>query len=225
MANENETVGQRLRSMRQARGHTLAEVAERSGLSIPYISNLEMDRANPTLEALESLAQSLDVPMASLVGNSSPTVPLQEVLASAPQSLVQFSRSPDFQKTVQELADRQGESLDVMRQRVLAGMASSTQRSADEPTEDHWQRILGMYALILKPSKRGLALEARHECARDHRRFELNATDPSHSVQLGEHQEKARARRPPVLRSTVPAVRCAARAIHTCGGPGLLTNS
>jgi hypothetical protein len=92
----------------------------------------------------------LDVPLASLLGESGPKEPLDVVLASAPPSLIQFSRSQDFQETVAELAERQHESVDVMRQRVLVGMVSSPQRSNGEPTEEDWRRLLDAYSLILK---------------------------------------------------------------------------
>jgi transcriptional regulator with XRE-family HTH domain len=150
MANESETIGQRLRARRVELGRTLAEVAEQSGLSLPYVSNLERGRGNPTLEALEALARALDVPLSSLLGESGPMEPMQVVLASAPPSLLQFSRSSDFQETVADLAKQQGEPVDAMRQRVLVGMVSSPQRSGGEPTEEDWRRILDAYSLILK---------------------------------------------------------------------------
>lgn len=150
MANESETIGQRLRARRVELGLTLAEVAEKASLSLPYVSNLERGRGNPTLEALAALARALDIPLASLVGEAGPMEPLQVVLASAPASLLQFSRSAGFAETVAELADRQGESADVMRQKLLIGMASSPQRSSGEPTEEDWRRILDAYSLILK---------------------------------------------------------------------------
>lgn len=150
MANESETIGQRLRARRVELGLTLAEVAEKAGLSLPYVSNLERGRGNPTLEALGALARALDIALASLVGHAGPIEPLQVVLASAPPSLLQFSRSPDFQETVEDLAKRQDEPVDVMRQKLLVGMASSPQRSSGEPTEDDWRRILDAYSLILK---------------------------------------------------------------------------
>ena len=151
MANESETIGQRLRARRVGLGRTLAEVAEQSGLSLPYVSNLERGRGNPTLEALQALARALDIPLASLVGDGvGAQVGLEVVLASAPASLLQFSRSPGFQETVAELAERQGESEAVMRQKLLVGMASSPQRSSGEPTEEDWRRILDAYSLILK---------------------------------------------------------------------------
>jgi transcriptional regulator with XRE-family HTH domain len=151
MTNDSETIGQRLRARRVALGRTLAEVAEQSGLSLPYVSNLERGRGNPTLDALQALARALDVPLASLVGDGVVVhVGLDVVLASAPPSLLQFSRSPDFQETVEDLAKRQGEPMDAMRQKLLVGMASSPQRSSGEPTEDDWRRILDAYSLILK---------------------------------------------------------------------------
>ena len=150
MAPESETIGQRLRARRVELGLTLADVAEQSGLSLPYVSNLERGRGNPTLEALRALARALLMPLAGLLGDDRPVEPLQLVLASAPPSLRHFSRSADFQETVAELAERQGESVEAMRQKLLVGMASSPQRSSGEPTEDDWRRILDAYSLILK---------------------------------------------------------------------------
>ena len=43
----------------------MSEVAEQSGLSLPYVSNLERGRGNPTLDALRALAKALDVPLPS----------------------------------------------------------------------------------------------------------------------------------------------------------------
>jgi transcriptional regulator with XRE-family HTH domain len=151
MVNDSGSIGQRLRARRVALGRTLADVAEQSGLSLPYVSNLERGRGNPTLEALQALAKALEVPLASLIGDGvDADVGLDVVLASAPPSLLQFSRSPDFRETVADLAKRQGESVDAMRQKLLIGMASSPQRSRGEPTEEDWRRILDAYSLILK---------------------------------------------------------------------------
>jgi transcriptional regulator with XRE-family HTH domain len=150
MVSEGETIGQRLRARRVQLGLTLAEVADKAKLSLPYVSNLERGRGNPTLDALGALARALDIPLASLVGDEGPVKPLQVVLASAPPSLLQFSRSADFQETVAELAERQDESVEAMRQKLLVGMASSPQRSSGEPTEEDWRRILDAYSLILK---------------------------------------------------------------------------
>lgn len=150
MPSPTETIGQRLRARRVELGLTLAQVAEQAGLSLPYVSNLERGRGNPTLDALTALAQALDVPIASLMGDDGGGDPLDSVLASAPRSLLQFARSTAFQETVTQLAERQGSSADEMRRRLLVGMASSPRRSSGEPTEDDWRRLLDAYSLILQ---------------------------------------------------------------------------
>ena len=47
-----------------SRGLTLAAVAERSGLNVGYLSQIENDKASPSLDALAELAAALDVPPA-----------------------------------------------------------------------------------------------------------------------------------------------------------------
>jgi transcriptional regulator with XRE-family HTH domain len=145
-----ETIGQRLRARRAELGLTLAKVAEQSGLSLPYVSNLERGRGNPTLDALNALALALDVPLASLMGDSGEGDPFTAMLASAPRSLTQFTRSAAFEEVVRQLAERQGAPVEEMRRRLVVGMASSPRRSTGEPTEDDWRRLLDAYSLILQ---------------------------------------------------------------------------
>jgi transcriptional regulator with XRE-family HTH domain len=57
-------VGRRIRTRRQDRGLTLAAVSEATGLNIGYLSQLENDKASPSLETLASLADALEVPVA-----------------------------------------------------------------------------------------------------------------------------------------------------------------
>ena len=144
-------VGQRLRARRIALGLTLAEVAEKADLSLPYVSNLERGRGNPTLDALRALADALETDLATIVGEGPvPSSGLELVLGSAPPSLLQFSRSQGFLELVRELADRQGESEEAMREKLLVGLASSPQRSSGDPTEEDWRRILDAYSLNLR---------------------------------------------------------------------------
>ncbi|MHB8318945.1 MAG: helix-turn-helix domain-containing protein [Acidimicrobiales bacterium] len=150
MPSPTETIGSRLRARRVELGLTLAQVAEQAGLSLPYVSNLERGRGNPTLDALTALARALDVPLASLMGADGDDDPFDTVLATAPKSLLQFARSAAFQETVSQLAKRQGAPVDEMRRRLLIGMASSPRRSSGEPTEDDWRRLLDAYSLILQ---------------------------------------------------------------------------
>lgn len=59
-------LGERLRELRAAREWTLEELAERSGLSKPFLSRLESGTRQPSIAAVLTLARVFDVPMGSL---------------------------------------------------------------------------------------------------------------------------------------------------------------
>lgn len=61
-------VGPRLRAMRQARGSTLAQLSETTGVSLSTLSRLESGQRRPTLELLLPLARAYRVPLDELVG-------------------------------------------------------------------------------------------------------------------------------------------------------------
>ncbi len=62
-------IASRLRERRVALDLTLSQVAERSGLSIPYVSNLELARGNPTIKSLVAICQALEIPFVGIVLN------------------------------------------------------------------------------------------------------------------------------------------------------------
>lgn len=57
-------VGRQIRRWRSERGLTLARVAEAAGLNVGYLSQIENDKASPSLACLSALAGALDVPIA-----------------------------------------------------------------------------------------------------------------------------------------------------------------
>lgn len=65
-------VGANVRSARTASGLTQEELAERSGFSQQYISELENGRRNPTIVSIYELAQALGVTHEQLVASSVP---------------------------------------------------------------------------------------------------------------------------------------------------------
>jgi transcriptional regulator with XRE-family HTH domain len=68
-------VGAEIRRWRTQRAMTLAQVAERSGLNIGYLSQIENDKASPSLESLAAIGDALDVPVAwFLLGDTSAPV-------------------------------------------------------------------------------------------------------------------------------------------------------
>lgn len=64
-------VGAQVRRRRRERRLTLAQVAERSGLNVGYLSQVENDKASPSLETLAALGEALDVPIAWFLLDSS----------------------------------------------------------------------------------------------------------------------------------------------------------
>src|SRR5688572_19161208 len=63
-----DAVGPRLRSLRQERNVTLAQLSEQTGISVSTLSRLESGQRKPTLELLLGLARAHQVPLDELVG-------------------------------------------------------------------------------------------------------------------------------------------------------------
>jgi transcriptional regulator with XRE-family HTH domain len=57
-------VGSQIRRWRGSRGLTLSQIAARTGLTVGYLSQVENDKASPSLTVLGTLADALDVPAA-----------------------------------------------------------------------------------------------------------------------------------------------------------------
>ena len=61
-----EVLGGRLRALRADRKETLAETAERAGISPQYLSEVERGRKEPSSEMIAALAGALDTTLADL---------------------------------------------------------------------------------------------------------------------------------------------------------------
>ena len=59
-------LGSRLRALRADRRETLAETAERAGISPQYLSEIERGRKEPSSEMIAALAGALDTTLADL---------------------------------------------------------------------------------------------------------------------------------------------------------------
>lgn len=58
---------ERLRELRQERGQRLKDVSEIAGISIPYLSDLERGRTNPSLDTLQTLAGAYGITVHDLL--------------------------------------------------------------------------------------------------------------------------------------------------------------
>ncbi len=88
-------LGEQVRNVRKSRGITLKELAERTGLSIGYISQIERDLTDPSLSTLRKLSEALDVPTYLFMGvaetDSRLTTRKNEVITlSQPNSSIRY---------------------------------------------------------------------------------------------------------------------------------------
>ena len=65
-------VGGEIRRWRNERALTLAQVAASSGLNMGYLSQIENDKASPSLDALAAIGNALDVPIAWFLLDATP---------------------------------------------------------------------------------------------------------------------------------------------------------
>ncbi|MET9450306.1 helix-turn-helix domain-containing protein [Streptomyces cinerochromogenes] len=74
-------VGAAVRRRRRALELTLAVVAERSGLSVPFLSQVENDKARPSRTSLEKLADALRTTAVELLAAADPAASVDVVRA------------------------------------------------------------------------------------------------------------------------------------------------
>src|SRR3954453_16510266 len=68
-------VGGRLRATRERQGISLRELARRIGVSPSLVSQIELDRVNPSVSTLYALVTELGVTMSDVFADESPTAP------------------------------------------------------------------------------------------------------------------------------------------------------
>lgn len=66
MKTTKELLGARIKEIRKLRKMTQEKLAEKIGVDPKYVSFIEVGRSSPSLEALEKLAQALDVDIKDL---------------------------------------------------------------------------------------------------------------------------------------------------------------
>jgi transcriptional regulator with XRE-family HTH domain len=84
-------VGSQIRRWRTSRGRTLAQVATASGVNIGYLSQIENDKASPSLTVLGAIADALDVPPAWFLMGDAP-VPVVVRAAERPAVETELGR-------------------------------------------------------------------------------------------------------------------------------------
>jgi len=102
-------LGQTIRSLRLGKGWSLSELAEQSGVSKAYISDLENGNAGkPNIQYVYSVATALDVTLDELLGESKPKSQRAEKRKSEdlPPGLLELQQELDLTtEDVELLAD------------------------------------------------------------------------------------------------------------------------
>ncbi|MEU5403014.1 XRE family transcriptional regulator [Streptomyces sp. NPDC005963] len=86
-------VGAAVRRRRRALELTLAVVAERSGLSVPFLSQIENERARPSTRSLERVADALETTVGRLIAASDAARTVAVVRAKTPPALDDTDRT------------------------------------------------------------------------------------------------------------------------------------
>src|SRR4051812_49844262 len=60
-------VGTRIRALREGMGYSLRDLAERSGVSAPMLSQVERSETSPTLAVAEKIAAGLELTLSQLL--------------------------------------------------------------------------------------------------------------------------------------------------------------
>lgn len=97
-------IGGIIKVMREQRGWRLADVAERTGLSISYLSDIERLRTNPSVGASAKIAEAFDVDLSELFAGAALS------LSTLEYTLIEAWRMSDIVtllKLVTELAQKQ----------------------------------------------------------------------------------------------------------------------
>ncbi|WP_052462390.1 helix-turn-helix domain-containing protein [Nigerium massiliense] len=97
-AAQRATLGEFIASQRRAAEMSLRQLAERAGISNPYVSQIERGLRKPSAEVLQSLATALSVSAETLFQRAGLLDPGQERSTSVPGAIRNDGRLSEAQK-------------------------------------------------------------------------------------------------------------------------------
>ncbi|SHJ92886.1 helix-turn-helix domain-containing protein [Paramaledivibacter caminithermalis] len=104
-------VGKRIKELRKERGLSLKDLSKRIDISISFLSDIENERSNPSLDRLKDIAKGLDTTVSYLLGESDNIV--------FDDNIYKVLSNPYMQEIINELKDFDSWS-EEDRQEVLA---------------------------------------------------------------------------------------------------------
>lgn len=113
-------IGRRIRTLREARGISLSELARRAGVGKATLSGVETGTRNPTLETLWAITAQLGVPFTQLVETPSESLKVQGTAVEA---------------TLLQVFEEEGVSFELYRLRVPPGITQTSPAHHEGVTE------------------------------------------------------------------------------------------
>lgn len=86
-----DIVGKRIRMLRELKGWTRADLANKAGLSLRFLADVEKGDANVSLMRLSEVAEALEVSLLTLLAGSGPVRDPLEELATLPPERIQMA--------------------------------------------------------------------------------------------------------------------------------------
>jgi transcriptional regulator with XRE-family HTH domain len=149
---DHAAIGRQLRARRTAAGRTVASVAADSGLSVPYIANLENGRGNPTATALTRLADALGMRLVITLVPDEDGKDSQQAREPAPPevpaSLVRLGRTARFRQAAAAIATALDLNAAEFSAQFVTSLAALAHTMGKDLAEPDWWRILDALLLI-----------------------------------------------------------------------------
>ncbi|MCQ2591855.1 MAG: helix-turn-helix domain-containing protein [Treponema sp.] len=90
MDNITHILGKNIRELRKQKGWTQEVLAEKSGISVPFMTQIELGKKSASLEVVESIAYALTVPYSRLFKDDNPSTKteFENQLVSSLQNII-----------------------------------------------------------------------------------------------------------------------------------------
>jgi transcriptional regulator with XRE-family HTH domain len=125
-------LGRKIKSIRTGRGITIQDIAERSGLSKGFLSQVENDKTSPSLNTLERIAEALETSLTYLLLDE------QQAPAFARRGERQVLIDEASQGRLEYLSPTSGRSLQLVLVDLPAGRAAGDGSHQHEGEEACW---------------------------------------------------------------------------------------
>jgi len=103
------TIGKAIKIIREAKGKSLGVLANQAKVSIPYLSLVEADKRNPSLDVIQRAAAALEVPLdVFLLIGTTANSSLKSSNDLATRLVVMLNKMEIFERKIQDAVHEQG---------------------------------------------------------------------------------------------------------------------